>query len=108
MRPGASGYQTSKLALLRLTEFLAAEYADQGLLAYAIHPGGVLTELGSRMPAHTHAILVDTPELAGDTLAFLATERRDWLSGRYISVNWDTRDIARLREQAAPPRGDPS
>ncbi|WP_243287666.1 SDR family NAD(P)-dependent oxidoreductase [Geothrix terrae] len=99
VRPGASGYQTSKLALLRLTEFLAAEYADQGLLAYAIHPGGVLTELGSRMPAHTHAILVDTPELAGDTLAFLASERRDWLSGRYVSVNWDMGEfLARAEE----------
>jgi len=99
VRPGASGYQTSKLALLRLTEFLAAEYADQGLLAYAIHPGGVLTELGSRMPTHTHAILVDTPELAGDTLAFLASERRDWLSGRYVSVNWDMGEfLARAEE----------
>jgi NAD(P)-dependent dehydrogenase (short-subunit alcohol dehydrogenase family) len=89
VRPGMSGYQISKLALLRLTEFLAVEYGDQGLLAYAVHPGGVMTELAERMPAYTHPILIDKPELAGDTLAFLASERRSWLSGRYVSVNWD-------------------
>jgi NAD(P)-dependent dehydrogenase (short-subunit alcohol dehydrogenase family) len=104
VRPGMSGYQISKLALLRLTEFLAVEYADQGLLAYAIHPGGVLTALGERMPAYTHTILVDQPELAGDTLAFLAAERRDWLAGRYVSVNWDMGEFLAKAEEIV--RGD--
>ena len=39
--PGFSGYQTSKLALLRFTEFVVAEYGDQGILAFAIHPGNI-------------------------------------------------------------------
>jgi len=99
VRPGMSGYQISKLALLRLTEFLAVEYAGQGLLAYAIHPGGVMTGLGERMPAYTHSILVDQPELAGDTLAFLTAERRDWLSGRYVSVNWDMGELLSRAEE---------
>ena len=43
--PGISSYQTSKLAQLRLTEFLAAEYADEGLIAFAIHPGNILTDI---------------------------------------------------------------
>lgn len=47
--PGASAYQTSKLALLRLTEFVVAEYGAQGVLAYAIHPGGVRTQMTSGM-----------------------------------------------------------
>jgi NAD(P)-dependent dehydrogenase (short-subunit alcohol dehydrogenase family) len=37
--PGASAYQTSKVAVLRLNDFLMAEYGEQGLLAYGIHPG---------------------------------------------------------------------
>ena len=32
--PGLSGYQTSKLAQLRLMEFIYAEYGDKGILAY--------------------------------------------------------------------------
>jgi NAD(P)-dependent dehydrogenase (short-subunit alcohol dehydrogenase family) len=104
VRPGMSGYQILKLAVLRLTEFFAVEYADQGLLTYAIHPGGVMTELAERMPAYTHPMLVDKPELAGDTLAFLTAERRDWLSGRYVSVNWDMGELLAKAEEIV--RGD--
>ena len=43
--PGASAYQTSKFALLRLTEFVCAEYEKQGVNCISVHPGGVLTEL---------------------------------------------------------------
>ncbi|KAI1413086.1 NAD(P)-binding protein [Hypoxylon sp. FL1857] len=50
---GGSSYQISKFALLRLTEFLMAEYADQGLLAYSIHPGGVATDLAQGLPETT-------------------------------------------------------
>lgn len=104
VRPGMSSYQISKLALLRLTEFLAVEYADQGLLAYAIHPGGVMTELSEHMPTYTHSILIDKAELAGDTLAFLTAERRAWLSGRYVSVNWDMGELLAKAEDIV--RGD--
>ena len=36
-----SSYQTSKLALLRFTEFVVAEYGEQGVLAFCIHPGNI-------------------------------------------------------------------
>ncbi|TKX25317.1 short-chain dehydrogenase-like protein 3 [Elsinoe australis] len=92
-RPGASAYQTSKFALLRLTEFLEAEYGEQGLLCFAFHPGGVMTELAKVMPAYTHHMLQDKPELAGDTIAWLTAEKREWLQGRYLSVNWDMEEF---------------
>ena len=40
-----SAYETSKLAILRLTEFACVEYGDSGLLAYSIHPGNVPTNI---------------------------------------------------------------
>lgn len=43
---GASAYQLSKLAVLRLTEFVDVEYAAQGVNAVAVHPGGVPTDMG--------------------------------------------------------------
>ncbi|KAF9306318.1 hypothetical protein BG003_001055, partial [Podila horticola] len=64
---GASAYQTNKFALLRFTEFIAVEYGDQGIVAIAIHPGGVPTELGLNLPKEYHELLVDTPELAADS-----------------------------------------
>jgi NAD(P)-dependent dehydrogenase (short-subunit alcohol dehydrogenase family) len=42
---GASAYQTSKFALLRLTEFVCAEYEKEGVNCITVHPGGVLTEM---------------------------------------------------------------
>ena len=76
--PGASSYQMTKLAILRLGSFLMVDYGQQGLLAYSIHPGGVPTELGLNMPKHMHAVLGDKAELAADALVFLTKERQEW------------------------------
>jgi len=53
-RPGASGYQTTKFAIARFTEFIEAEYGERGLIAFCVHPGGVMTELAANMPPETH------------------------------------------------------
>ena len=45
LNPGLSSYQTSKLALLRFTEFVSTEYSNSGLVTFCIHPGNVLTDL---------------------------------------------------------------
>lgn len=63
LRPGASGYQTTKNAVLRFTEFINIDYADQGVLAYAIHPGGVMTELAAAMPLEMHSCKLYGPRL---------------------------------------------
>ena len=43
--PGTSAYQPSKLAQLRFTEFICAEYGGQGVMAFCIHPGNVVTDI---------------------------------------------------------------
>lgn len=55
IRPNASAYGTSKWAALKFTEFLLVEQASQGLLAFSVHPGGIMTELAKSMPTETHA-----------------------------------------------------
>ncbi|KAK3322896.1 hypothetical protein B0H66DRAFT_216782 [Apodospora peruviana] len=98
MFPGASGYQTSKFALCRLTEFMDKEYRQQGLVAIVLHPGGVKTELAFNMPSDKHSVLTDTAELAADTLVWLSNERRDWLSGRFMTVNWDMGELEQKKQ----------
>lgn len=98
-RAGASGYQTTKSAVLRITEFLDLEYKEQGLIAFAIHPGGVPTELAKGMPKDTHGILVDKPELAADTVSWLTQERREWVAGRYVSVCWDMAEFVAKKDE---------
>ncbi|KAF2686125.1 NAD(P)-binding protein [Lentithecium fluviatile CBS 122367] len=97
--PGASSYQTSKFAVCRFTEFLDAEYAEKGLVAFSIHPGGVKTELALNMPEFMHAILNDTPELAADSLVWLCKEKREWLAGRFVSVTWDLEELERRKDE---------
>ncbi|KAI0179395.1 oxidoreductase-like protein, partial [Hypoxylon sp. FL1284] len=94
LRPMASAYGASKAAGLKLTEFLLVEAAPKGLLAYSVHPGAVRTKLArDGMPPETLAGLSDDVGLAGDTVCWLAAERREWLAGRYISCTWDMEEL---------------
>ena len=86
--PGASGYQGSKFAILRFTEFLAVEYGAEGLTVVAVNPGAVRTDLALGLPEWMHDFLNDTPELAADTFAWLTQKGRPWLGGRYVSASW--------------------
>ena len=52
-----------------------------------------------KLEALTSAVLVDTPELAGDTIVWLAAGRKTWLTGRYVSCNWDMEELERKRDE---------
>jgi NAD(P)-dependent dehydrogenase (short-subunit alcohol dehydrogenase family) len=94
LTPGGSGYQLTKFAILRFTEYLMVEYGEQGLLAFNIHPGGIATDVSSRLPEHVvKTTLIDTPEMASDGICWLTQERREWLAGRYMSCNWDMEEL---------------
>lgn len=94
---GGSSYAPGKLAVLRFSEFINVQYPD--ILAYSVHPGGVLTDLAKQMGKGVEHLLTDQPQLAADTMVFLTAERRDWLKGRYVSVTWDMAELERKREQ---------
>lgn len=96
VNPTLSAYQISKLAVLRLTEFVAAEYAEQGLVAIAVHPGNILTDIvgnGEGMNEELKAVFTETPRLCADSLVFLCGENRGWLSGRYVNCTWDLEEL---------------
>ncbi|KAI0013611.1 hypothetical protein F4779DRAFT_625111 [Xylariaceae sp. FL0662B] len=67
--PGASAYQSSKFAGCRMAEFIDADYGDKGLVCFAIHPGGIKTDLA------------------------LGAKHQPWLSGRFISIQWDMEEL---------------
>ncbi|KAL2865140.1 SDR family oxidoreductase [Aspergillus lucknowensis] len=101
LTPDIWGYQMSKFALCRFTEFLAQDYVNAGrgrgpgpgLVAISVHPGGVVTDMTADLPEDWQPMLRDKPELAADTIVWLVKERRDWLSGRFVSATWDMQEL---------------
>jgi len=47
---GLIGYGTSKIALNRVTQHVGESFAEEGLVCVALHPGGVLSDSGQKMP----------------------------------------------------------
>jgi NAD(P)-dependent dehydrogenase (short-subunit alcohol dehydrogenase family) len=120
--PGGSAYESSKLAVLKLNYYLNLEH--DGVLAYAIAPGGVKTvsspsqrvlqvlwttnlfkiltrlqDMAATFPVHLHDRLTDTPEMCADTLTFLTNERRDWLANRYVDTRWDMKEFMAKKDE---------
>lgn len=69
------------------------EYGKEGLIALAVHPGGVKTELAYGMPEWMHTVLIDEPEMSGDAMVWFASERREWLLRTFVSFTWDVKEL---------------
>lgn len=99
-RPGSGSYRSSKLAILRWTESLQLEYGDRGLLTFCVNPGAIKTKITEGMlPGMVRDALPDRPDIAGDTIAWLAAERREWLGGRYVSCTWDMQELMTKKDK---------
>lgn len=92
-RPNSGSYRTSKLAIVRWTESLHLEYADDGLIALCVNPGAIKTKMTENLPEEMRNRLPDRPDVAGDTIVWLSHVRRDWLGGRYVSCPWDMEEL---------------
>ena len=96
---GAVGFNISALATTRLTENIADSYAGDGVVAFAVHPGMVLTTPPPGMPEVWLQGMDDDVGLCGAFLIWLTREKKGWLSGRYVSVNWDVDELEGMKEE---------
>lgn len=109
-----TAYCVSKLAQARLVEYIAEQYGKEGLLAIAVHPGAVLTEMAeqtapeSMIPRRftvvtfeakglTRIDLTDDVDLCGAFCVWLSHEKKMWLNGRLISATWDADELSEKR-----------
>jgi NAD(P)-dependent dehydrogenase (short-subunit alcohol dehydrogenase family) len=112
--PNLSAYVTSKAALIRLTENLAAEVRESGVRVFAIQPGTVRTAMAeaalnseeARRWLPWFAELFEQgrdvpPQRAGRLVTFLASGRADALSGRFVAVEWDVEGLLRRADALA-------
>ena len=116
-KPYMSAYVTSKTAVVKFTEILAAELAELGsseVTAYSIHPGTVKTAMAQILlrPEYEHWIpwfheifrdRRDNSPLIGRALVqYLATGRAREATGRYFVVPTPGADTLKAIKSAIP------
>ncbi|KAJ4988897.1 hypothetical protein SVAN01_05521 [Stagonosporopsis vannaccii] len=98
-RPGSGSYRSSKLAVVRWTETLQLEYEDQGLVTFSVNPGAIKTEITKVAHEAVRNAFPNKPDIAGDTIAWLAAERKEWLGGRYVDCPWDMEELMKKKDE---------
>jgi NAD(P)-dependent dehydrogenase (short-subunit alcohol dehydrogenase family) len=84
--PGMIAYATAKAGVAALTQALAAEVVDQGILVNAVLPSIIDTPANrASMPKANHDAWPKPAQLA-ETIAFLASERNALTSGTLVPV----------------------
>jgi NAD(P)-dependent dehydrogenase (short-subunit alcohol dehydrogenase family) len=94
--PVTPAYGASKAALHAMAQSLAVALAPHGIIAAAVAPGFVDTEMaravlegpdGDAVRAQSPFGRVATPNEVAATVAWLATDAPDWVSGTVLDVN---------------------
>ena len=68
--------------------------------SYALHPGAVLTpQTQGHVGEVWDTLLSDDEGLAGAMCVWLSKEKRGWLSGRYVSCNWDVGELEEMKDE---------
>jgi NAD(P)-dependent dehydrogenase (short-subunit alcohol dehydrogenase family) len=84
VKPGSSAYCIGKMAVIKFTEFVAAE--NPNVRCFVYHPGGVATDLvkgAFPSEAMKSGFWSDTPELAGGYCLWMRTDRADFMQNRW-------------------------
>jgi 3-oxoacyl-[acyl-carrier protein] reductase len=105
--PHMTAYGSAKAAVLHMTNSLAAETKAYGVAVFAITPGRVRTAMTNHMlESSSGRKWLDMkanewlpPERAAELVVFLSSGRGDTLSGRFIHVLDDVRELVRRAEE---------
>ena len=92
---GQSNYAASKAGLIGFTKSVAKEFASRNILANAIAPGFIETDMTSAMTAEARAALsaqiplerLGTPRDIAGVAAFLASEHAAYITGQVFVVD---------------------
>jgi 3-oxoacyl-[acyl-carrier protein] reductase len=95
-KPARAAYSTSKTALVGFTRGLALDYADKGVLANAVSPGFIGTEMTKRMMGEKGirdmtALVplgrLGTPQEVAALVAFLASDANSFVTAQNIVID---------------------
>ena len=88
-------YSASKAGLIGFTKALAKEVAPSGIRVNCVSPGFIMTEMNSGFSAEDLELIREDiplgifgePRHIADTVAFLASEKAEYITGQIIGVN---------------------
>ncbi len=88
-------YSASKAGIIGFTKALAKEVAPSGIRVNCVSPGFIMTEMNSRFSqeeleeirSEIPLRIFGRPEHVADSVAFLASEQSEYITGQVIAVN---------------------
>ncbi|MCJ1403612.1 hypothetical protein MMC11_006835 [Xylographa trunciseda] len=92
----ASGYATSKVAGMRLMDYLAGD--NPNVRVYALHPGVVESDMNVKSGV-TNAEELDKAELPGGFCVWLASPEAEFLRSKVVWTNWDVEEMMAKKDE---------
>lgn len=97
VQPGLSAYITSKFALVKFIEYVAAETPN--IFAVALNPGVIKTAMFERLGADPASLPFDSVDLPADFMVWLTSNTASFLNGRFVYANWDVEELKARAEE---------
>ncbi len=90
--PGQTNYSASKGGLIAATKALAQEVARKKVTVNAVAPGFIKSDMTADLDEKEHKKLIPmgrfgNPEEVADLVAFLASDKANYITGQVISIN---------------------
>jgi len=95
--PGFSAYAASKLAMVKIVEYLSAERED--IWSINVHPGVVASDMNTK----SGSAVFDEADLPGDFTVWLVSEEAKFLKGKFVWVNWDAEELIQWKDKITGP-----
>jgi len=90
--PGQSNYSAAKAGVIGATKALAQEVGRKNVTVNAVAPGFIRTDMTKDLDEKEHKALIPLnrfgePEEVAEAVAFLASDRANYITGEVLSVN---------------------
>ncbi|KAL4748731.1 hypothetical protein BDW72DRAFT_195472 [Aspergillus terricola var. indicus] len=97
IQPGLSAYVASKLALVKVIEYIAAE--NPSIFATALNPGVIKTAMYDKLGSDMDGLPFDNVNLPADFMVWLVSKEASFLNGRFVYANWDVSELQTRAEE---------